>query len=76
MQRAIAADVRSDLDDPVFKKNEIPWRYNFIDPLLVEPIGGPLGVLSNKNALRLSVPLNLQNQIKKIQHSDDPRARG
>ena len=75
MQRAIAADVRSDLDDPVFKKNEIPWRYNFIDPLLVEPIGGPLGVLSNKNALRLSVPLNLQNQIKKIQHSDDPRAR-
>ncbi len=75
MQRAIAGDVRSDLDDPVFKKNEIPWRYNFIDPLLVEPIGGPLGVLSNKNALRLSVPLNLQNQIKKIQHSDDPRAR-
>ena len=75
MQRAIAGDVRSDMDDPVFKKNEIPWRYNFIDPLLVEPIGGPLGVLSNKNALRLSVPLNLQNQIKKIQHSDDPRAR-
>ena len=75
MQRAIAGDVRSDLDDPVFKKNEIPWRYNFIDPLLVEPIGGSLGVLSNKNALRLSVPLNLQNQIKKIQHSDDPRAR-
>lgn len=75
MQKSIAADMRSDFDDPVFKKNEIPWRYNFIDPLLVEPIGGALNVLSNKNALRLSVPLNLQNQIKKIQHSDDPRAR-
>lgn len=75
MQKAIAGDVRSNLDDPVFKKNEIPWRYNFIDPLLVEPIGGALGVLSNKSTLSLSVPLSLQNQIKKLQYSEDPNAK-
>jgi len=75
MQKSVAADVRYSKDDPSYKRNEIPWRYNFIDPLLVEPIGGSLGILSNKKSLMLSVPLQLQNQIKKLQISDDPKVK-
>jgi hypothetical protein len=75
MQKSVAADVKYNKDDPSYKRNEIPWRYNFIDPLLVEPIGGPLGILSNKKSLMLSVPISLQNQIKKLQISDDPKVK-
>jgi len=75
MQKSVAADVKYNQDDPVYKRNEIPWRYNFIDPLLIEPIGGPLGILSNKKSLMLNVPLNLQNQIKKLQISEDPKVK-
>jgi len=76
MQKTVgASDVRFDIDDPIFVKNEIPWRYSFIDPLLVEPIGGSLGNLSNKKLLALKVPLALKNDICKLQQSQDPAAR-
>lgn len=75
MQKAIGSDMQFNIDDPIFQKNEIPWRYTFIDPLLVEPVGGPLYNLSNKKVLELKVPLNLKNQISKLMQSSDPEAR-
>lgn len=75
MQKAIGSDMQFNIDDPIFQKNEIPWRYAFIDPLLVEPVGGPLYNLSNKKVLELKVPLSLKNQISKLAQSNDPEAR-
>ena len=76
MQKAVgAADIRFDMDDPYFARNEIPWRYSFIDPILVEPIGGSLGNLSSKKLLALKVPLALKNDIRKLQQSPDPAAK-
>ena len=75
MQKAIGSDMQFNIDDPIFQKNEIPWRYTFIDPLLVEPVGGPLYNLSNKKVLELKVPLSLKNQISKLAQSNDPEAR-
>jgi hypothetical protein len=76
MQKSIAAvDISVNMDDPIFTRNEIPWRYTFIDPILVEPIGGALANLSKKKVLALNVPLSLKNDIKKLQHSNDPAAK-
>ena len=70
MQRSIAkTDISTDIDAMDVYKNEIPWRYNFIDPILVDPIGGPLSNLSKNKVLSLSVPLKLRNEIKRLQNS-------
>lgn len=72
MQRAMAAtDISTDMDAIESNKNEIPWRYTFLDPILVDPVGGPLANLSKNKVLTLSVPLALQNQIKRLQNASD-----
>lgn len=76
MQKTIAEiDLDLDMDDIIFQKNEIPWRYTFIDPLLVEPIGGSLSNLSKKKTLVLKIPLSLKNEIMRLQQSTDPSAK-
>lgn len=45
MQRSIAADMDVYSENVYFKSKEIPWRYNFIDPILVDPVGGALSSL-------------------------------
>ena len=73
MQRSVgAADVRIDADDPVYTRNEIPWRYTFIDPILVEPIGGTLANLTNNKTLLLKVPTKLKNDVSKLRQSNNP----
>jgi len=68
MQRSVAAsDISIDIDAIEFTKNEIPWRYNFIDPILVEPLGGSVANLSKDKVLALKIPLALQNEIKKLE---------
>ena len=72
MQKSIAAtDISVDIDDIATKKGEIPWRYNFIDPILVDPIGGPLANLSKEKVLTLSIPLQLSNEIKRLQSASN-----
>ncbi len=76
MQKTIAEiDLDFDMDDVLYQKNEIPWRYTFIDPLLVEPIGGALSNLSKKKTLVLKIPLSLKNEIMRLQQSPDPSAK-
>lgn len=77
MQKTVAEeDLKLEKDNDFFKKSEIPWRYNFIDPLLVEPVGGSLTTLSNKKVLLLKIPTKLRQDIKKLQsqlaNSDNP----
>lgn len=76
MQQAIASvDLDIRIDDVEYVKKEIPWRYSFIDPLLVEPIGGPLTTLSTRKILSLKIPLSLQNLIKSLQQNNKPEAK-
>ncbi len=77
MQKAVgAADIKFDADDPVVFKNEIPWKYTFIDPLLVHPIGGNvMHNLTNNKLLALELPPSLIKDIKNLQASHDPAAK-
>jgi hypothetical protein len=76
MQKTVAdTEVRTDIDTTRSLRNEIPWRYTFIDPLLVEPVGGALANLSKHKVLSLKVPLNLKRQIDNIKLSRDPEVR-
>lgn len=73
MQKSVgSADMRANKDDVDFKKSEIPWRYNFLDPLLVEPVGGPLATLSKNKLLTLKVPYHLKREVQRLLDSRNP----
>jgi hypothetical protein len=76
IQKSVADTELNFKDDKIkVKKNEIPWKYTFLDPLLIDPIGGPLANLSKKELLSLKVPRGIINLVKKIQSSNDPNAK-
>jgi hypothetical protein len=76
MQKSVgAADIRIDKNDPIFQKNEIPWKYNFLDPLLVDPVGGPLASLSKNKLLALKVPHHLKREVQRLLHSQNAEVR-
>ncbi len=73
MQKAVGtADLSSTKDTIRFNKAEIPWRYNFLDPLLVEPVGGSLATLSKRKQLSLQIPHYLKEEIRRLIASKDP----
>lgn len=76
MQQAVGKEeVKFNKDDVTFNKKEIPWRYSFLDPLLIEPLGGSLSVLSNKKILKLELPHSLKRQIQDLRRSNNPVAK-
>lgn len=79
MQRSVAAessnDVDLDIENEFYKKNEIPWKYSFIDPLLVEPVGGCLSTLTDNPTLVLKIPQHIKNMVEAIKESDNPDVR-
>lgn len=78
MQKAIGeADILIDKKSKEYAANEIPWRYVFIDPLLIEPLAGELNGLTKtqSNIFVLKVPPNLKIDINKLLHSSDPEAQ-
>ena len=66
MQKSIAADISINKNSQTFQKGEIPWRYSFIDPLLVSPIGGSMSTLTNETLLKLKIPTKLRNEIRRL----------
>ena len=45
MQKTVAEiDMKATLSDNFFRKGELPWQYVFIDPLLLDVVGGPLAL--------------------------------
>lgn len=59
-----AADyIVSDIDAIKPEKREIPWKYTFIDPVLVDVIAGPLASFVDLKKYELNIPGNLRNQI-------------
>lgn len=67
MQRAVASpDMQPIGGDAQLSKNELPWRYNFLDPLLVEVIGGPLASLTDKPRYAIKVPATYGMQMSQM----------
>lgn len=58
-----AADyIISDIDSKP-EKREIPWKYTFIDPVLVDIVTGSLASFVDQKQYELHIPGNLRNQI-------------
>ncbi len=47
------------------KKREIPWRYTFLSPVVIEKIGGEVGRFFGSDALGMRIPMSLRNAIKR-----------
>jgi len=45
-------------------KREIPWRYTFLSPVVIEKIGGEVGRFFGADALGMRIPTALRNAIK------------
>jgi len=52
------------LDKRKAKKREIPWKYTFLSPTIIEKIGGDLGRFFGSDALGMRIPHDLANSIK------------
>ncbi len=46
-------------------RNEIPWKYTFLSPVVIEKIGGEVGRFFGSDALGMRIPLSLRNAIKR-----------
>ncbi|RLC89103.1 MAG: hypothetical protein DRJ03_00675 [Chloroflexi bacterium] len=46
-------------------RREIPWRYTFLSPVVVEKIGGEVGRFFGSDALGMRIPHSLANAIKR-----------
>ena len=76
MQKAVAdIDMKADLKENLFRKGELPWQYNFLDPLLLDVVGGPLASMSGKYLYRMDIPKDLKKDLNKIKNSGDARER-
>mgnify|MGYP005813406081 CR=1 FL=1 len=69
-----AADIRLDTSS-TFQKNELPWKYTFLDPLLIEPIGGTLNTLSKNKSLLLRIPFHIQKEVQRLLNAHDEASR-
>ncbi len=45
------------------KKNEIPWKYTFLSPVVIKKIGGEVGRFFGSDALGMEIPPSLANSI-------------
>jgi len=46
-------------------RREIPWRYTFLSPVVIEKIGGEVGRFFGSDALGMRIPHSLANAIKR-----------
>jgi len=51
------------VDRNKIKKNEIPWKYTFLSPTLIEKIGGEVGKFFGADALGMRLPRKLATRI-------------
>jgi hypothetical protein len=64
LERGYAADIER-VERPVFlEKNEIPWKYTFLNPLLLNPLGDDLALFAGKSLYSLTIPANLIDRIR------------
>lgn len=72
MQRSVASpDMQAIVRDKSFSKNEIPWQYIFLDPLLIDPVGGPLSNMVGSKIYRMKIPSHIKREVRKLQASQN-----
>ena len=70
MQKAVAEiDMKADLTENLFRKGELPWQYVFLDPLLLNVVGGPLATMSGEYLYRMDIPKDLKRDLNKIKNT-------
>ena len=50
---------------PKTSRNEIPWRYTFLSPVVIEKIGGEVGRFFGSDALGMRIPPTLSTAINR-----------
>jgi hypothetical protein len=70
MQKSFASpDMQATLNDKKFQKGEIPWQYLFLDPLLVEPVGGVVSNMIGNRLYKMKIPAYMKKEVRKLQGS-------
>ena len=73
MQKSVASpDMQATINDRKFQKGEIPWQYIFLDPLLIDAVGGPVSNMIGNRLYKMKLPTYLKKQINKLQISQKP----
>ena len=76
MQRSVASpDMEAVITKRAFSKAEIPWQFTFLDPLLIDVVGGNTAGLVGEKLYRMGLPTSLQREINKLRKSADPAER-
>lgn len=76
MQRSVASpDMEAVITKRAFSKAEIPWQFTFLDPLLIDVVGGNTAGLVGEKLYRMELPTSLQREINKLRKSADPAER-
>ena len=76
MQRSVASpDMEAVINKRSFSKGEIPWQFTFLDPLLIDVVGGNTAGLVGEKLYRMDLPTSLKREINKLRKSTDPSER-
>ena len=70
MQKSVASpDMQAILNDKKFQKGEIPWQYIFLDPLLIQPVGGVVSNMIGNRLYKMKIPAYMKKEIRRLQSS-------
>ena len=76
MQRSLAdVDMKAIVNEKMFRKGEIPWHYIFLDPLLINVVGGSLSNMVGLKTYEINLPSSLRRQLNKISNSSNSEER-
>ena len=72
MQKSIATpDMQAIINNKDFLKGELPWQYIFLDPILIDPVGGSISNMVGTKLYKMRLPNALRRELKRIQNSGD-----
>ena len=76
MQKSIASpDMQAIINNKDFQKGELPWQYIFLDPLLIDVVGGSLSNMIGTKLYKMKLPHGLRRELRKIQNSGNTLER-
>ena len=75
MIRAFGSDMDAVVIKRRFAKNEIPWKYVFLDPLVLEPISESFANLSGNQSFKVKLPIKLKAELARLKTSSKKEER-
>jgi len=67
------ANPETTIDEMVVKKNEIPWKYTFLNPLFIDVVGGSLASFVGSPAYAIKLPRNITKVIKSPRSEEEKK---